>query len=91
MVPPEAGVRPEGDAAVEHLADGELDERDVAAGRERPVEGDDDPQRADHWLSEPNTAPLFGCQTALQRMLGGNVSDLFVVRQYLDAQRGGKA
>ena len=47
-----------------------------------------DPQRADHWVSEPNTAPLFGGQTALQRMLGGNVSDLFVVRQYLDAQRG---
>jgi Protein of unknown function (DUF2384) len=47
-----------------------------------------DPQRADLWVSEPNTAPLFGGQTALQRMLGGNVSDLFVVRQYLDAQRG---
>jgi Protein of unknown function (DUF2384) len=47
-----------------------------------------DPQRADHWVSEPNAAPLFGGQTALQRMLGGNVSDLFVVRQYLDAQRG---
>jgi hypothetical protein len=47
-----------------------------------------DPQRADHWVSEANSAPLFGGQTALQRMLGGNVSDLFVVRQYLDAQRG---
>jgi hypothetical protein len=47
-----------------------------------------DPQRADRWVNEPNTAPLFGGQTALQRMLGGNVSDLFVVRQYLDAQRG---
>jgi hypothetical protein len=47
-----------------------------------------DPQRADLWVSEPNTAPLFGGRSALQRMLGGNVSDLFVVRQYLDAQRG---
>jgi hypothetical protein len=47
-----------------------------------------DPQRADHWVSEPNLAPLFGGHSALQRMLGGNVSDLFVVRQYLDAQRG---
>ncbi|MEO8307108.1 MAG: MbcA/ParS/Xre antitoxin family protein [Pseudomonadota bacterium] len=47
-----------------------------------------DPQRADLWISEPNTAPLFGGHSALQRMLGGNVSDLFVVRQYLDAQRG---
>jgi len=47
-----------------------------------------DPQRADRWISEPNTAPLFGGRTALERMLGGNVSDLYVVRQYLDAQRG---
>jgi hypothetical protein len=47
-----------------------------------------DPRRADHWVSEPNAAPLFGGRSALERMLGGNVSDLFVVRQYLDAQRG---
>ena len=47
-----------------------------------------DPARADRWISEPNTAPLFGGRSALDRMLGGNVSDLFVVRQYLDAQRG---
>jgi hypothetical protein len=48
-----------------------------------------DPARADAWLSRPNQAPLFRGQSALERMLGGNVSDLFVVRQYLDAQRGG--
>jgi hypothetical protein len=47
-----------------------------------------DPQRADHWITEPNAAPLFGGRSALDRMLGGNVSDLYVVRQYLDAQRG---
>ena len=47
-----------------------------------------DPQRADRWITEPNTAPLFGGRSALDRMLGGNVSDLYVVRQYLDAQRG---
>lgn len=47
-----------------------------------------DPQRADRWVSEPNAAPLFGGRSALDRMLGGNVSDLYVVRQYLDAQRG---
>jgi len=47
-----------------------------------------DAQRADKWISEPNAAPLFGGRTALDRMLGGNVSDLYVVRQYLDAQRG---
>jgi hypothetical protein len=47
-----------------------------------------DPIRADRWVNEPNTAPLFGGRSALDRMLGGNVSDLYVVRQYLDAQRG---
>jgi hypothetical protein len=44
--------------------------------------------RADAWITTPNTAPVFGGKSALQRMLAGNVSDLFVVRQYLDAQRG---
>lgn len=47
-----------------------------------------DETRADAWVSSPNTAPLFGGQSALDRMLGGNVGDLYVVRQYLDAQRG---
>jgi hypothetical protein len=47
-----------------------------------------DPARADEWISRPNSAPLFQGQSALQRMLSGNVGDLFVVRQYLDAQRG---
>jgi len=48
-------------------------------------------ERADEWVRKPNAAPLFGGQSALQRMLGGQVADLYVVRQYLDAQRGGKA
>jgi hypothetical protein len=48
-------------------------------------------ERADEWLRKPNAAPLFGGRPALERMLGGQVADLFVVRQYLDAQRGGKA
>lgn len=48
-------------------------------------------ERANEWLRKPNTAPLFGGASALSRMLGGQVADLFVVRQYLDAQRGGKA
>jgi hypothetical protein len=47
-----------------------------------------DPAQADTWLHRPNQAPLFGGQSALQRMLSGNVADLYVVRQYLDAQRG---
>jgi hypothetical protein len=48
-----------------------------------------DPARADTWLRRPNDAPLFGGRPALTRMLSGNVSDLYVVRQYLDGQRGG--
>lgn len=48
-------------------------------------------QAADAWVKKPNAAPLFGGASALDRMLAGNVSDLFVVRQYLDAQRGGWA
>ena len=47
-----------------------------------------DPAQADAWIKRPNDAPLFGGRSALERMLGGQVADLFVVRQYLDAQRG---
>ena len=47
-----------------------------------------DVERADAWVSSPNAAPLFGGRSALDRMLAGNVSDLYAVRQYLDAQRG---
>jgi hypothetical protein len=43
---------------------------------------------ADEWIRRPNEARLFGGKSALERMLSGNVADLFVVRQYLDAQRG---
>jgi len=48
-------------------------------------------ERADEWIRKPNDAPLFGGRSALERMLGGQVADLYVVRHYLDAQRGGKA
>lgn len=44
---------------------------------------------ADNWIKKKNFAPLFNGQPALDRMLSGNVSDLYIVRQYLDAQRGG--
>lgn len=47
-----------------------------------------DDRQADDWVSRPNAAPLLGGRSALERMLGGQVADLFVVRQYLDAQRG---
>jgi hypothetical protein len=46
-------------------------------------------EAADAWVRKPNAAPLFGGSSALERMLSGNVADLYVVRQYLDAQRGG--
>lgn len=46
------------------------------------------PQSADQWVRKPNEAPLFGGRPALDRMASGNVADLFVVRQYLDGQRG---
>jgi hypothetical protein len=48
-------------------------------------------RRADEWIRKPNSAPLFAGRSALDRMLAGQIADLFVVRQYLDAQRGGKA
>ena len=50
-----------------------------------------DEAAADAWVKRPNTAPLFGGRSALERMLSGQVADLFTVRQYLDAQRGGWA
>jgi len=48
-----------------------------------------EPRTADAWIRKPNAAPIFGGESALSRMLSGNVADLYVVRQYLDAQRGG--
>jgi hypothetical protein len=50
-----------------------------------------DPHAADAWVRQPNQAPLFAGRSALERMLSGHVADLFVVRRYLDAQRGGWA
>ena len=50
-----------------------------------------DEMAADEWVKRPNTAHSFGGRSPLDRMLSGQVSDLFVVRQYLDAQRGGWA
>jgi hypothetical protein len=43
---------------------------------------------ADAWIRQPNTAAPFGGRSALERMLSGQVADLYVVRQYLDAERG---
>ncbi|HEY9091521.1 antitoxin Xre-like helix-turn-helix domain-containing protein [Parasphingorhabdus sp.] len=46
------------------------------------------PKTADEWIRKPNDAPLFAGRPALDRLTSGNVADLFVVRQYVDAQRG---
>jgi hypothetical protein len=46
------------------------------------------PASADEWVRKPNSASAFGGGSALDRMMSGNVADLFLVRQYVDAQRG---
>ena len=46
------------------------------------------PKTADQWVRKSNAAGIFGGRSALDRMTSGNVADLYVVRQYLDAQRG---
>lgn len=46
------------------------------------------PKTADEWVRKPNMDPTFGGKSALERMTSGNVADLYVVRQYVDAQRG---
>jgi hypothetical protein len=40
------------------------------------------------WIHQPNSAPLFGGRPALDLMLNG-VAGLFLVRAYLDGERGG--
>ena len=47
-----------------------------------------EPEAADGWIHRPNYALPFGGKPALDRMLSGHVADLYVVRQYLDAERG---
>ena len=46
-----------------------------------------EPDRTYRWISAPNEA--FGGRSALQVMLGGELTDLMRVRRYLDAERGG--
>jgi len=48
-----------------------------------------DAAAADAWVRQANSAAPFGGGTALARMLAGNVSDLNLVRRYLDSVRGG--
>jgi hypothetical protein len=46
-----------------------------------------DNRAADTWIRKPNH--FFREQSALDVMRGGQVMDIFRVRQYVDAQRGG--
>ncbi len=46
------------------------------------------PESADEWVKRPNKAAPFQGQSALERMLSGHVADLYIVREYLDGQRG---
>jgi Protein of unknown function (DUF2384) len=48
-----------------------------------------EPSAADAWVRKPNSATPFGGASALKHMLAGNVSDLNLVRRYLDGVRGG--
>ena len=43
---------------------------------------------ADEWVKRPNAAPPFNGRSALDRMMSGQVADLFLVGQYLDAELG---
>jgi uncharacterized protein (DUF2384 family) len=42
---------------------------------------------ANRWIQWPSKSPLFGGSSPKDRMLNGRVTDLAVVRKYLDAQR----
>lgn len=47
-----------------------------------------DEQAANTWIKKTNAAYPFNGQSALDKMLAGNVVDLADVRRYLDAERG---
>ncbi|MGH8443748.1 MAG: antitoxin Xre-like helix-turn-helix domain-containing protein [Solimonas sp.] len=40
------------------------------------------------WLRNANSEPQFNGQPPLERMLSGQVADLYVIRHYLDGARG---
>lgn len=44
---------------------------------------------ADHWLITANDNPVFNGTAPLDRLLAGQVTDLALVRDFLDAERGG--
>lgn len=46
-----------------------------------------DPHAADTWIKRPNK--YFGGRSALDVMLDSKLTDIYAIRVYLDAQRGG--
>ena len=44
---------------------------------------------ADRWLTTSNDNPVFNGTAPLDRVLAGQVTDLALVRNFLDAERGG--
>lgn len=45
-------------------------------------------EAADSWIRRKNAAPVFNGHSPLDLMLAGKVSDLYLVRRYLDGERG---
>ncbi len=45
-------------------------------------------QAANEWIHKSNQAPLFSGNSALDKLMKGQVVDLADVRRYLDAERG---
>ena len=43
---------------------------------------------SDRWLTTPNDNPAFNGTAPLDRLLAGQVTDLALVRDFLDAERG---
>jgi hypothetical protein len=46
-------------------------------------------EASDSWIKRPNSAMFFDGRTPLERMMGGNMADLYEVRRWLDGQRAG--
>jgi hypothetical protein len=45
-------------------------------------------EAADDWIRRKNSAPVFNGYAPLDVMTAGKVSDLYLVRRYLDGERG---
>jgi hypothetical protein len=45
-------------------------------------------EAADSWIRRKNSAPVFNGHAPLDLMLAGKVSDIYLVRRYLDGERG---